>query len=118
MHHAESRHFEPPGSLADSAGWILAGAFHALDIQFEGGFREGEIARPVPGFQGTGEDGGHKRLQAPLHIGHGNVFFHQQPFKLVEHGGMGGIAVPAVHLPRADNPDGGSILQHRPDLHG
>jgi hypothetical protein len=46
-----------------------------------------------------------------------NAFIHHQRFNLMEHGGMGGIAVYAIGASGRDDADGRFAVQHGAHLH-
>ena len=116
MDHARPQDLQPAGGLADPAA--LAPADDAGDVDFGGGFGEGEIAGAEAQADLGAEHLVHELGEHALQVGEGDVAVHQEPLHLVKHGGVGHVRVPAVDLARGDDAHRGPAFLHDPDLHG
>src|SRR5690606_17492687 len=109
-------HLAGAGDLEPAAA-IGAGGEHHVDLGRRLGEREERRAEPhdqVVAFEEAAQEVG----VDPFEIGKGDVLGDPEPFDLVEHGRMGGVAVDAIGAARRDDLDGRLVHARIAHLHG
>src|SRR5215475_5643997 len=115
MHHAAAENLHPILALAESDLALVA---PALDVDLERGLGERKERWSEAHLDLIDlEECLAEFLQDPFEMAEMGALVDDEPLDLVEHGGMGLIAVAAVGAAGDDDSDGRLLRQHRPDLH-
>ena len=115
MHHAAAENLHPVVAFAESCLTLVA---PTLDIDLERRLRERKERRTETHLDLIDlEERLAEFLQYPFQMAEMRALVDHEPFDLMEHGGMGLIAVAAVGAAGNDDADRRLLRQHRPDLH-
>src|SRR6516165_6999930 len=115
MHHAAAENLHPILALAESD---LAFVALALDVDLERRLRERKERRAKTHLDVIDlEECLAEFLQDPFQMPEVGALVDDEPLDLMEHGGMGLVAVAAVGAAGDDDADRRLLRQHRPDLH-
>src|ERR1700730_8266487 len=98
MNHSCPKDLKPPRASADLA--LIAGFFATLkagDIDFSSGLDERKIARTQPNLGFRSEHFTSPESENAFDVAHLHAAIDPEALDLMEHRGMGGIAVTAIH---------------------
>src|SRR5680860_1336345 len=114
INHARSQDLQP--STLTTYPAAVTSAHHAGHVYLYGRFCEGEKMGSHANATLLPKHSPNEDVQGPPQICQSNPFIHNQPFYLMEHGGVCRVRVSAVGLARTDNIYGRRLLLHDPDL--
>ena len=95
----------------------LAAADAAAYVHLGRGFGKGKKAGAEAHLGVAAENGAHKGCERAAQMGHADAFTHHESFNLMEHGGMGEVAVAPVDLAGGHHGQRGLAVQHGARLH-
>src|SRR5262249_41820603 len=111
MHHAAAENLHPVLALAESDLALVA---LALDVDLERRLRERKERRAEAHLDLIDLA---EFLQDPFQMAEVGALVDDEPLDLMEHGGMGLVAVAAIGAAGDDHADRRLLRQHRPDLY-
>src|SRR5262245_6635609 len=115
MHHAAAENLHPVLAFAEPDLALVA---PALDVDLEGRLGKRKERRPEAHLDLIDlEERLAEFLQDPFEMAEVGALVDDEPLDLMEHGGMGLVAVAAVGAAGDDDADRRLLRQHRPDLH-